>query len=68
MESYTYTAAVPKTSLLPHPSPTVPQSPLFRVINDEMTTDSEEVMDRVKNLVSGPEAKHKKNDNRQQAD
>lgn len=33
-----------------------------------MTTDSEEVMDRVKNLVSGPGAKHKKNDNRQQAD
>lgn len=62
------TSAVPKTSLLPHPSPTDPQSSWFRVINDEMTTDSEEMMDRVKNQISRTEAKHRRNYNRQQAD
>lgn len=33
-----------------------------------MTTDSEEMMDRVKNQISGTEAKHRRNYNRQQAD
>lgn len=68
MESYIHAPAVPKTTLLSHPPPTYPQSSWFRGVSDAMTTDSQEVMNRVKNLVSGSGANHKKNYNRQQAD
>lgn len=68
MESYIHAPAAPKTTLLSHPSPTDPQSSWFRGVSDAMTTDSQEVMNRVKNLVSGSGANHKKNYNRQQTD